>query len=498
MDNQFNLIDESWIPVADLGRVSLRQVFTKPEIRFLAGNPVQKIALLKLLLAIAQSAFTPRDEAEWQNVGEAGLAERCLVYLDNHYDKFFLFGNNPFLQMPEVSKAVQQPYSAVLPEIATGNTTVLSQIQLARDLSHADKALLLVVLMGFALGGKKTDNRVVLSPGYQGKSNDKGKPATGKPGPCVAHLGLLHSFLLAPTLRQSLWLNLLTEQDVAATNLFPMGLGIAPWEKMPAGENCSVAQRLKQSLLGRLIPLCRFCLLTDQGLHYSQGLTHGGYKEGISDLSTAIDYSSKEPRALWVNPEKRPWRELSALLSVFAQKKSTGFQSWQLNLGLARASGIDSTFVLWSGGLRVSSNAGEQYVSGSDDFVESQVYLHSSMLGEIWFAQLQAEMTALDDVAKVLYGCVMGYCKELIVDGSKFAAQATQVFWQMCERQFQNLVDHCEPGSQHEKYRRIIRLRFADYVQQAYDNFCSDDTARQLDAWAKCRPHLGKYLKQEN
>ena len=40
MENRFNLVDEPWIPVADVGRVSLRQVFANPSYRSLGGNPV--------------------------------------------------------------------------------------------------------------------------------------------------------------------------------------------------------------------------------------------------------------------------------------------------------------------------------------------------------------------------------------------------------------------------------------------------------------------------
>lgn len=498
MENRFNLIDESWIPVADVGRVSLSQLFSNPEYRALGGNPIQKIALMKLLLAIAQAACTPKNEEEWRLLEAKGLAEKCLGYLEGRHDKFYLYGDMPFLQMPAVSKANVQPFGAVLPEISTGNTTVLSQVQVERSLDDSDKALLLIVQMGFALGGKKTDNSVVLTSGYQGKSNDKGKPATGKPGPSVAHMGLLHSFLLGESLWQSLWLNLSTVQQIVDSNMFLAGCGKAPWDEMPVGENCAVAQRLKQSLMGRLVPMSRFCLLSDSGLHYSQGLSHPGYKDGVTDPTTAIDYSGKEPKALWVNTEKRPWRELTALLSMFSQQKTGGFQSWQINASLARAVDVSPSFAVWSGGLRVSSNAGEQYVSGNDDFVESQVWLQSRIVDEIWFAQLQSEMAALDVIAKSLYGCVMAYFKEQLVDGSKFAAQATHCFWQLCERDFQTLVDHCDTHEASKKYRRRLRLKFADYVQQTYDHFCSHDTARQLDAWAKCRPNLGKYLKQEN
>lgn len=496
MENRFNLIDEPWIPVADMGRVSLRQIFSQPEYRALGGNPVQKIALMKLLLAIAQAASTPADEAEWKVLGAQGLAERCLDYLVEHWHgRFYLYGERPFLQMPVIAKAALQSYGAVQPEIATGNTTVLTQSQREQIPSDAERALLLVTLMGFALGGKKTDNSLVLSTGYAGKSNDKGKPSTGKPGPAVAHMGLLHNFLLGQTLWQTLWLNLLTQQQIERSNRFAEGVGTAPWEQMPEGEACAVAEKLKHSLMGRLIHLCRFCLLTENGLHYSEGLAHSGYKEGVADPSVAIDYSGRDPKALWANPEKRPWRELISLLGFFAQQQSSGFQSLQLRAGLERVEQMDDAFAIWSGGLRVSSNAGEQYASGSDDFVESQVWLHRDMLGEFWFSQLKSEMDSLDELAKNLYGRVVSYFKEQLVNDSKLAAQSTNLFWQLCERDFQTLVNSCDQGEASVTRRYRLRQGFARYAQQAYDRFCPRETARQLDAWAKCRPNHSKYLK---
>ena len=364
-------------------------------------------------------------------------------------------------------------------------------------MSDADKAVLLVSLMGFALGGKKTDNSVILSLGYAGKRNGEGRPSTGKPGPAVAHLGLLHNFLHGESLQQSLWLNLLTLHQVEQCQRYPQGVGTPPWEEMPAGEDCEVARQLKTALIGRLVPLCRFCLLTDQGLHYSEGIAHANYKEGVSDPSVAVNYSGKGPKALWVNPEKRPWRELTSLLGFFAQQQSHGFECLQLSATVNRASEAVDAFALWSGGLCVSSNAGEQYVSGNDDFVESELWLHSAVLGDIWFAQLQVEMTALEELAKGLYGRVIGYFKAQLVDGAQLAAQTTHLFWQLCERDFQLLLDSCEQDEASQRTRHQLRHRFAGHAQQAYDRYCPNDTARQLDAWARCRPNHHKYLQQE-
>ncbi|WP_460428817.1 type I-E CRISPR-associated protein Cse1/CasA [Azotobacter armeniacus] len=504
MENRFNLIDEPWIPVADVGRVSLKDVFGQPEYRALGGNPVQKIALTKLLLAIAQAACTPEDEEAWRALGWQGLAVRCRDYLQRWHERFYLYGERPFLQMPAISAAKIQDYGVVLPEVSTGNTTVLSQIQVQRPLDDGEKAVLLVCLMAFALGGKKTDNSVTLSPGYQGKT------ASGKPGPAVGQTnkfgGVLHNFLISESLWQTLWLNLLTAKQIEQSNLFPQRLGTAPWEQMPEGEDCAVAQSLKQSLQGRLVPLCRFCLLTEDGLHYSEGLAHASYKEGIADPSVAVNYSGKDPKALWVDPEKRPWRELTSLLGFLELDGGQSFQCLQIRAGLNRARDVTETFAFWSGGLRVTSNSGEQYAAGNDDFVESQIWLHSSSLGASWFGQLKFEMDGIEKLADQLWSSVFHYFKELKADNGKKEANtyagkvakvATHLFWQLCERDFQALVDACEPDEEGRRQRQELRRRFARYVQQAYDRFCPRETARQLDAWAKCRPSTAKYLQQE-
>lgn len=497
MENRFNLIDEPWIPVADHGLVSLRDIFTNNQYQSLGGNPIQKIAIFKLLLAIAQAAATPADEQEWQQLGAQGLADKCLAYLDKWHDRFFLYGDKPFLQMPAIAAARVLSFGSFLPEISTGNTTVLTHSQVESKLANADKALLIIVQMGFALSGKKTDNSVVLSAGYTGKQNAKGRPSTGKPGPSVGHMGLLHNFVMAQAILEAVWLNVLSAKDLGSVAMFEAGIGVAPWENMPEGEECAVAQQLKQSYMGRLIPLCRFCLLTEGGMHYSEGIAHAGYKEGLHDLSVAVDSTGKEPKAQWSEPEKRPWRELTSLLSFIGQSGGSGFQSWQVRFSLDRARSTQDVFSIWSGGLRVSSNAGEQYVSGTDDVVESIIWLESEALGQNWFAQLQQEMDELDKLSKALYGRVLGYFKELTADGKNTAAMATNMFWQLCERDFQELVFSCDSSEESIKQRRKIRRKFAGYQHQAYDHFCPNETARQIDAWAHNRPNHYKYISQE-
>jgi len=490
MENRFNLIDEPWIPIVDEGLVSLRQLFSSPHYRALGGNPVQKIALTKLLLAIAQAACTPASDEEWGKLDEEKLANKCLSYLDQWHDRFWLYGERPFLQMPAISAAAIQPTGAVSVDIATGNTTVLLGSQIQRQLSDAELAVLVVELMGFGMGGKKADNSVVLSAGYMGKTNAKGKPGTARPGPSVGFMGLLHSMLNGSSILQTLWLNLFSRETVEGLSMYPGGIGVPPWESMPVGEACPIAVGLQQSLMGRLVPISRFCLLTDTGLHYSEGIAHPGYKEGVVDPTVSVNYQGKDPKVIWTDPEKRPWRYLTSFLGFISQNRSTGFECYQLKFGLTRVRPYLESITIWSGGLRVSSNAGEQYVSGSDDFVESVTNLDCAWLNEIWYEQFSTEIELLDSLARTLYGATLGYFSAQKVDGAKHAALACNLFWQLGERQAQVLIDACADPQQAKAERR----QFVALAHRAFDSFCPRDTSRQLDAWAKCRPSFNNYL----
>ncbi len=401
MENRFNLIDEPWIAVVDVGLVSLTDIFSQPELRALGGNPVEKIALTKLLLAIAQAAATPTDDSDWQQMGWQGMAHCCLQYLAKWHDRFYLYGEKPFLQMPAIQAAECKSLGVLSPEVSTGNTTVLTESQQQQQLTDADKALAIVMQMGFGLGGKKTDNSVVLTPGYRGKQNDKGKPGSGKAGVSVGHMGLLHSFWQGNSIVQSIWLNLFTAEDITQLAMYPT-LGTAPWERMPTGEDDDIARSLKASLLGRLISMGKFCLLAEDGIHYSDGISHAGYLEGKTDPSVSVDFSGKKPKALWVNPGKRPWRELTSLLQFIEQDSPRGYETRQLSLPLKRITHHAEQFALWSGGLRVSSNAGEQYASGTDDYVQSEIWLSSDLINHTFLEYLKYEMTQLDAVQKQL------------------------------------------------------------------------------------------------
>lgn len=493
---EFNLIDEPWIPVATLGRLGIADIFSGRG-EALGGSPREKIALLKLLLAIAQAAATPRSREEWEALTPADLGEKCRAYLKKWHESFYLYGDAPFLQMP-VEKAELKPYALIMPDVAGPSSPCLTEIHQEPALSDADRALLLVCEMSMCLGGKQPDKKVVLTPGYE-------KKATGCVGPGMASRGLQHAFLTGSTILETIWLNLLDEETIgSAMKWVEDGVGNPPWEKMPVGEDCETARALKKSYMGRLVPMARFCLLEKGGLRFTEGIRHPDYLAGFVDPSTAIDRDSSKPKMLWADPEKRPWRTLAAMLGFMgAQNAKHTFYCLHLDEGIKRLakSGV-SEFGIWCGGFRVTYTTGEQKASTLDDLVESEFSLDRESMNTLWYDKLKREMEDLEKQANLLYVCVNKYLKELKLDAKTRgikqdndpAKKATGIFWDKCEALFQPLLNAC--GDEDEEIEKL-RGHFKKILLETYDTVCQRGTPRMLAAWAEYRP-FGKAAKKHD
>ena len=512
IQNRFNLIDEPWVPVIGKGQASLREIFREPEIPGLGGNPIQKIALTKLLLAIGQAACTPKDTEELNNLDVETFRSACLAYLDKWYERFWLYGEKPFLQIPAVLKliaertivemksatspAVRKKVEAnalprpigmgFYPDIPADNNTILTYYQTGETTDPGGMALFIVTLMNFAFAGKRIEkNLSPLSLGFFGKSN------SAKPGPSIGNfVGYLHSFLAGPTLMDSLLLNLLSYEQIDNNPYWKSGLGTPPWERMPEGENCPVAIALKESYMATLLSLSRFVLLDGDGIYYVEGIQYPSHKEGWREPSMMINSTETPPKVSWVDPNKRPWRELPSMLAFLGSNLSGGYECQFIKYGLKRAKNGYSHVSIWSGGLRVSSNSGDQSVKQDNDFVESMFSFDSAVIDEYWYDRFQKEMDQLEQVSKTIYSSTKSYFDKQNMDGKALAASAAGLFWQLCERGFQGIVDAC--GQTEMLFD--VRKGIATFALSSFDTFCPKETVRQIDAWAKCRPNFSRYL----
>lgn len=510
--NRFNLVDEPWIPVADAGRISLKELFSNDQYKALGGNPVQKLALTKMLLAIVQAAATPEDDYEWGEMGVTGMATKALTYLDRWYDRFWLYGEKPFLQMPAVEQLIKDRTKQLVesakseskrkeaiekglpksfgagfyPDLPSDNNTMLSHTMMDREMKDAEKAVFVVCMMNFSLGGKRVEGDVVSLGGEK-----LGNRYSGKSGPSLGnYVGYLHSLLVSDSIQSTLWMNVLTTETINNNKQWTEGVGVPPWEKMPESENCKYAQKLTKSYMACLVAMSKFIYLRNRGLYYFDGIRYPSHKEGWREPSMSVNESSNPAKMKWIDLDTKPWRELPSILSFMDAQGNSRFTCMQIANGLYRGKESNYPIGVWSGGLRVRGTSGDQSVKQDDDFVESVVHFDSVDLGANWFSHLEHEMGALETVAKQTYGATMGYYKSLKMDGKNIAGQATHLFWELVERDFQNLIEYCDDLQEMEK----LRQKFAGFSNQAFNRFCTRETARQLDAWAANRPNLLNYL----
>lgn len=489
---EYNLIDEAWIPT-DKGLKSIKDIFTDTTITDLNGNPVEKISILKLLLAIAQSAYTPENDEKWEELGVEGLSIKCVEYLEKWHHKFYLFGDEPFLQIKEINKYKESSkkndsLDDLNIEVASGNTSLLFHSQLSKDYSYSDIALLLITQIGYGVGGKSIDNSIILTnkSGY-----NEVKKKTGKAGVFLGFLGYLHTFVTANSILDTIYLNLFCMDKINDLLFFENGLGTPPWEKMPETETCEVAENMKKSFIGRLVPLSRFCIFekieNSITVKVTDGIYHLFHQDGAIDTSITTYQGKKGLNAIWVNVDKKPWRNLTAFLSSIYSQDSI-HNCLQVSNSFKRARKNYKKFYIWSGGVKVTSNSGEQYLSGNDNYIESIVEFSSVDTGKNWYKQFKLEMDELEEkIAYILKKSIEKYYKSLKEekDVSNYISQ----FWELCETHLNELLQACNSND-----TKQIRKKFLNIAYDIYDLACPKISAKQIKTWAENRPNFYKYI----
>ena len=488
-ENRFNLVDEPWINIESYGLVSLKSLFEKNIYKRISGTPIEKIAILKLLQGICQAAWTPTDEDEWKKGGEERLSKECLDYLEKYKDRFFLYGQRPFLQSPNIKddkRTKKCSLGIINIENASGNTTIWSQMQREKYLSDAEKAVMLITLMGFALGGKKWGSDPIYNP-------FEDREEKSSPSGINLKKGLLHSFCFGNTILQTLWLNLLVKENLEGkyTQKDPPWI----WESMPEPfhtENSLITEYAK-SVTSRLVPLSRFCLFSKNQENEDVIFITKGMVYPLTEIDPSVSYGDK--KSLMCDPKKRPWRNLPAMLAFLGTNEKERYDCFQLEIAIKRSANLSciSAIEIWSGGVKVSNNAGEEYFNADDDFVESSINLPKTTLNKNYFTNFQTEIKFLQSLSKILKESIKKYFKSL--NAGEDLNKSELLFWQFCEKRLSNLVKACESSEEIAK----IRNKFILDAENTFNAVCHKNTARELDAWAAAFTEFKhKLIKEKN
>ena len=484
MHGRYCLVDEKWIPVAGCGRVSLIDIFQGKGLLKLDGNPIQIIAILKLLIAISYAALPLKDEEEWRAAGTAGLAEAAIRYLDSRRDCFCLYGNRPFLQMPQVMDIDGARKSiihyAYIPDLASENDSILRQLQQTRSLTDAEKAVFLVTLMNYALGGKRTMKTLPLSAGLERSSSAKAAPSIG------GFDGYLQTCLMGRDILESVYLNLPTDADIDYFPNITVRRPVPPWEAMPCGEDDERAREIKASPYSWYVSVSRFACLAEDGIYYAEGIQYPSVADGYSEPH--ITYEQQSRKALYTNPAKKPWRSSTALLQA-AYEKDAVYTCLAMLLFFERARKAVDEFTIWAGGLKVSATSGDQSVKRQDDYVLSEITVDSKSAGEDFYRRLCNVIEVLEKTDSLLRRCVAAYFESMGIDPSsrrERASRASSLYWEYADRVEESIFFLCQEGNQ--EGMESLETDMWRAALQVYDEICPAMTAREIMANAGSRP----------
>lgn len=366
-----NLCNEPWIPVvAATGRreiVTLRQVFCPTEnVQDLAVRPHERVAMMRLLLCIAQRALAigVSSMEEYDSRVNTAIRDPDMLYsftssyLNDFSDCFTLdHPNKPFLQFANLSKRSKNRKNAEEDNddeetgnaiskldfaLATGNNNTLfdhaAATSDARVFDPALAALMLITFQSFSPGG-----RIGVA---QWHGRDTPGAGASAHAPCSPS-SMLHSFIRRDSLRSSITANLLTASTIQDA-YGAMLLGKPVWELMPSSfADQAAITNATQTFLGKLMPLSRSILLNQDGssMILANGLEYAYNPATPEPSASNVIKSDGTGYALVGAGNRAIWRELPALLI------KTRSQSGGGPLALANMS-PDEEFQLWVGALQ--------------------------------------------------------------------------------------------------------------------------------------------------
>jgi CRISPR system Cascade subunit CasA len=464
-----NLVKDPWISVLTLDgahrSVSLQEAFADGDtIADLALNPCQRIAVMRLLICIAQAALDdgPADESDWAAC-RPRLRDAALAYLDKWQPRFELFGEGAFLQVEELAPEVNALADKLDLTAACGNNPTLFDHEATADgrtPSPAKLALDLLVYQVYSPGGligqlvwngKTTDKSSELAPALEGS--------------------LLHTVIRGATLFDTIYFNLLHHSQVGAW-------GQPTWTIDHLRRDAM--QKNAGTYLGRLIPACRAirCLPRSPEITLANAITCPKLPQGRESMATVVKRKRGKEEGVGyvaVNLAKHPWRELGSLLA-FSKADNHGGA-----LALAHLRGLPAgRFDIWTGGLAADK-------SKLLDMAEWSFSLPHALLDTNLLAQYQNGVERANEGVAALALAVSKY-GESLNDSTPSTDLARTLYWSALDRDCRILVDTAaDPvASLDTAWFPCIYAAMRD----AYERACPHETPRQIQAYAIGLRHL--------
>lgn len=479
-----NLTGDPWVPVVlangQSALVSLLDAFRRGhEILDLVATPPQRIALTRLLVCIAQAALDgPADEADWRACHDR-IVPAAEKYLDRWKGCFELFGDNAFLQLPNMVATDNSALDKLDFGLAAGNNAVLFDHEAGpegREHSASWSALMLLTFQCFSPGG--TIGASTWSGAVTSRKSEH--------APCVEG-SMMHTVVRGGSLLETIHMNLLTKELVAAA--LNGGWGRPVWEEMPEGPYDPHITGVTASYLGRLVAVSRGIRLVKastkitviNGCRYPK-LPH---REPAATLKRRA--TDGKLFYLPVDLSKHPWRELA---SILASSPSTGEGGPWVLAHLAPGQGqVD----LWAGGL--ATNKGKLL-----DVAEWNFSLPLALIGAVELAKYRRGVELAEAGGHKLWAAITSYFDDLAVgafrkndkqskmERKRMLAKAGAWYWRALDGSYALLVDASNDPTARlaEAWYSLVRSA----MEEAYERACPHASPRQIRAFAKGRQRL--------
>lgn len=455
--------------------------------RTLSGPAWEKVLVLKFLLAAAEAAVRPQTAGDLPKTN-AELARQMSDYFQMHESAFDAEDPaKPFLQLKAAGKAKSFATSAALPGKLTGNNAVVQTRSIADEGTDAEKILALLANCTMPFSGKKHDSCWI------GAARDEKK--SGFVSAMLGMNGLCHAFILGKTVLDTVRLNLLTEDDLAADGRFPCGIGVPPWEKMPTAEDGKDAEQLRRSLMGRLMPLCRFSLLEKGELHSTLGILPVPISEnGMSDPSVFVFPNSKSALGWSTANMARwsPWEVIGIALTGRSSRMKSESVSikppLQIAACLQRAVGDPGFAGLWAGGLEVKWSTGEQFLASGQGCREAEVRFE----GAAGLQAAQRRMQMLIDLARRTTGKFY-VASQVLPNPDAVQMKAGRAVSRLFDAYLRPCLEGTDEGSA-ASFRAL-----ADDILALYSRYIVHKTSsgRILRRVAEERPNVKSWIKEK-
>jgi CRISPR system Cascade subunit CasA len=501
-----NLTTEPWIPATDFeGQarpVSLREVFAEGDrLQDLAARPHERVALMRLLICVAQAALEGPAEDDELESRRNELPPAAARYFDEWHGCFDLFHpERPFLQFPGLSKppkagkksrkaaaAAEEadggdedtPASKLDFALATGNNTTLFDHGAASDalrvFEPGQLALMLVTFQCFSPGGRigVARWRDSLTPGNGSSSH----------APC-APSAMLHAFLRRATLLDTIHANLLSRWAVRKN--YRRDWGRPVWEQMPRSFSDSPAiANATTTYLGRLMPLARALLLRPdgKGLLLANGIDYPAPPEFPAEPSASLVRKRDQSGYVLLGADSKAiWRELPAIVVKRVADDGAGGP-----LALGALPG-NAAFDLWVGAM-VTDKASIL------DTVEGVYAIPGRMLSDVGRCAYEGEVKKSEWVAIRLSEACKDYRQHLerMPQGYPERELARRRYWTAIEQRLPLLHAYLNaPDASEEAKSALARWRSALWSSAigAFYGACPNDTPRQLRAHALALRYL--------